>query len=318
MRKRKILVLSAFLATSILPALTAGQGAPKPLDGTVTLSGAWALYPMVVRWSEEFRKLQPRVRIDVQAGGAGKGMADALAGMADFGMVSREINPEELKKGAFPVAVVKDAVVATVSARNPYLKEIMKKGVSLKRFFEIWVSETAKTWGQVLGGGQPAAVHVFTRSDACGAADTWAAYLGKKQEDLGGVGVYGDPGLADAVRRDPLAVGFNNINFAYDPKTLKPVEGIAIVPIDLDGSGVIEPAEAVYASRDDITAAILRKAYPSPPARDLYLVSKGRPVRPAAAAFLRWILTDGQRFVAETGYIPVSAAQLKEALDRLK
>ena len=96
-------------------------------------------------------------------------------------------------------------------------------------------------------GGIPstAAIHVFTRSDACGAAETWAAYLGKKQEDLGGVGVYGDPGLADAVRRDPLGIGFNNVNFAYDPKTLEPVDGLAVVPIDLDGNGTIEPAEAV-------------------------------------------------------------------------
>jgi len=297
----------------------AGQTAPKPLSGTVTLSGAWALYPMAVRWAEEFKKDHPGVRIDVQAGGAGKGMADALMGMADFGMVSREINPEEVKRGALAFAVVKDGVVATVSARNPLLSEIMKRGIPRARFIEIWITGSVKTWGQALGGNpSKAAIHVFTRSDACGAAETWAAYLGKRQEDLGGVGVYGDPGLEDAVRRDPLAIGFNNINFAYDPKTLKPVAGIAVVPIDLDGSGLVEPSESVYATRDDITGAILRKVYPSPPARDLYLVSKGRPARPAAAAFLRWILTEGQRFTAESGYIPVGPEQLEKGLSILK
>ena len=307
-------LFAAFLGSFALP----GQAPSKPVQGRITLSGAWALYPMAVRWAEEFRKAQPRVRIDVQAGGAGKGMADALAGMADYGMVSREINPEEVKKGAWPFAVTKDAVVATVSARNPFLKDILKKGVSRARFVDIWITGAAITWGQVLEGKQTAAVHVYTRSDACGAADTWAAFLGKRQEDLAGVGVYGDPGLADAVRRDPLAVGFNNINFAYDPKTLRPVEGIAVVPIDLDGSGTVEPAESFYATRDDVTSAILRKAYPSPPARDLYLVSKGKPGRPAAVEFLRWVLTEGQRFVSETGYIPLSPDQLKEGLNRIK
>ncbi len=296
-----------------------GQTPPKPVTGTVTLSGAWALYPMAVKWAEEFKKVQPAVRVDVQAGGAGKGMADALTGMADFGMVSREINPEEIKKGALAFAVVKDGVVATVSSRNPLLGEILKRGLARESFVRIWITGAAKTWGQALGTAAASqAIHVFTRSDACGAAETWAAYLGKRQEDLGGVGVYGDPGLADAVRRDPLAIGFNNINFAYDPKTLKPVDGIAVVPIDLDGSGAIEPAEAVYATRDDITGAILKNVYPSPPARDLYLVSKGRPGRAAAAEFLRWVLTDGQRFVPETGYIPVGADRLKEGLSRLK
>jgi phosphate transport system substrate-binding protein len=305
MNAKRTTYLPILFAACVGSLTAAGQAPPKPLEGRVTLSGAWALYPMAVRWAEEFRKIQPRVRVDVQAGGAGKGMADALTGMADFGMVSREIFPEEVKKGAWAFAVTKDAVVATVSARNPFLKEILRKGVSRARFIDIWITGAKLTWGRVLGGGQTSAVHVFTRSDACGAADTWAAFLGKRQEDLAGVGVYGDPGLADAVRRDPLAIGFNNINFAYDPKTLRPVEGIAVVPIDLDGSGTVEPA-------------ILRNAYPSPPARDLYLVSKGKPGRPAAAEFLRWVLTEGQRFVAETGYIPLSPEQLGAGLDRIR
>jgi len=295
-----------------------GQAPAKPVQGSVSISGAWALYPMVLKWVEEFKKIHPGVKIDVQAGGAGKGMSDVLAGMADLGMVSRDVNPDEVKKGAFPIAVTKDAVVATVSARNPFLSEILKKGVSRARFIDLWVSGKDTSWGAILGSREAAAVHVFTRSDACGAAETWAAFLGKKQEDLAGVGVYGDPGLAEAVRRDPLAIGYNNINFAYDAKTLKPVGGIAIVPIDLDGSGAVEENERVYATRDDITAAIAKNVYPSPPARDLYLVAKGKPANAAALELVRWILTDGQKFVPETGYIGLSPEKLKEGLARLK
>lgn len=49
---------------------------PKGLKGTITISGAWALYPMVVKWAEEFGKAYPGVKIDVAAGGAGKGIAE--------------------------------------------------------------------------------------------------------------------------------------------------------------------------------------------------------------------------------------------------
>ena len=66
--------------------------------------------------------------IDISAGGAGKGIADALNGMVEIGMVSREIYPEELKKGAFPIAVTKDAVVAVVSEQNPTLNDILAEG----------------------------------------------------------------------------------------------------------------------------------------------------------------------------------------------
>lgn len=284
------------------------------LGGTITLSGAWALYPMALKWGEEFQKIHPEIRVDIQAGGAGKGIADALTGMVDLGMVSRDVRPEEMDKGARPIAVTKDAVVATVSARNPYLEEIRRKGITRTAFVEIWIGEGGASWGRVLGSGARESVRAFTRSDACGAAETWAAFLGRRQEDLGGVGVYGDPGLADAVRRDPLGIGFNNVNFAYDAATLKPIEGLAIVPIDLDGDGTLEPEESFYASRDDLTSAIARAAYPSPPARDLFLVSKGTPSRPAVVEFLRWILTEGQAFVAETGYIALPAEKLAEGL----
>ena len=306
-----VLAAASLVALSAVPAPGQSQ---VPVSGNLTLSGAWALYPMALKWVEEFQKLNPGVRIDVQAGGAGKGIADALAGMVDVGMVSREINPAEVGRGAFAVAVTKDAVVPTLSARNPLLKELLARGLKREEFVGLWITKTVTSWDALLGRKGKAEVHVYTRSDACGAAETWAAYMGKKQEDLGGVGVYGDPGLADAVKRDPLGVGFNNVNFAYDAKTLKPVAGIVICPIDLDGNGRLDPAESVYATRDDVTKAIAADVYPSPPARDLYFVTKGKPSKPALVAFLKWVLTEGQKFVPETGYIPLGAGKLADGL----
>jgi phosphate transport system substrate-binding protein len=285
-----------------------------PAKASLSLSGAWALYPLAVRWQEEFQKTHPGAVVDVQAGGAGKGIADALAGIVDVGMVSREINPAETAKGAVAIAVAKDAVVATINAKNPLLAEIRRRGLKKEEFAALWLRGAAVTWEALLGakGGNP--VRVFTRSDACGAAETWAAYLGGHQEDLAGVGVYGDPGLAEAVRRDPLAIGFNNVNYAYDAKTLRPVAGLEVCPIDLDGNGRVDPAESVYATRDDLVKAIAGGVYPSPPARDLYFVVKGPSVGPALAEFLVWVLTEGQRFVPEMGYIAVAPDRLAAGL----
>ena len=286
--------------------------------GRLSLSGAWALYPLAVRWQEEFQKSHPGVSVDVQAGGAGKGIADALAGVVDIGMVSREINPAEFEKGAVALAVAKDAVVATVSRKNPFLAEILKKGLRKESLAGIWMRKSAAAWEGLLGLSGKTPIHIFTRSDACGAAETWAAYLGGHQEDLGGVGVYGDPGLAEAVRRDPLAVGFNNVNFAYDAKTLKPVAGLEICPIDLDGNGLVDPGEAIYATRDDLVRAIAAGVYPSPPARDLYFVIKGQPALPLLAEFLEWVLTEGQKYVAEMGYIAVGPDRIASGLAVLR
>ena len=51
--------------------------------------------------------------------------------------------------------------------------------------------------------------------------------------------------------------------------------------------------------------AIAQGIYPSPPARELYLVSKGKPENPCVLAFLKWILGEGQKYVSVAGYVPL-------------
>ena len=60
--------LFAILVFSLISMFTLPvRPAPQELAGTVTLSGAWALYPMAVKWAEEFSKIHPKVRVEVQA-----------------------------------------------------------------------------------------------------------------------------------------------------------------------------------------------------------------------------------------------------------
>lgn len=292
--------------------------AQEKLKGTISLSGAWALYPMVVKWGEEFQKLYPDVKVDIAAGGAGKGIADALAKVVDIGMVSREINPAEEKKGAWWVSVTKDAVVPTVNESNPLITELLAQGVDRESFKDLWITGKTTKWNDVIKCKGDYQVHVYTRSDACGAAETWAKYLGKNQEDLLGIGVYGDPGLAEAVRKDALGIGFNNINYVYDAKSKKQVKGIKILPIDLNDDGKINSDEAFYSTRDDIVNAIAAGKYPSPPARDLNFVSGGKPTNKLVVAFIKWVLTNGQEYVPESGYIKLSPEILNEQLNKLE
>jgi phosphate transport system substrate-binding protein len=308
-------VMSAAPTTTPLP--VPNQNVSSELRGRLALSGAWALYPLALRWAEEFHKLHPAVRIDVQAGGAGKGIADVLSGAVDIGMVSRDINPAETEKGALALAVAKDAVVPTLNRKNPLLAEILRRGLKKEEFAAIWITQAATTWEGLLGRTGKTPIRVYTRSDACGAAETWAAYLGKRQEDLNGVGVYGDPGVAEAVRRDALGIGYNNVNFAYDARTAKPVEGLEICPVDLNGNGTLDPGENIYSSRGDLIKAIAANVYPSPPARELYFVLKGKPRTALLLEFMTWILTAGQGFAPEMGYLPMSPERAAEGLAAL-
>lgn len=288
------------------------------LSGRISISGAFALYPLAVQWAEEFQKLHPDVRIELSAGGAGKGIADVLAGAVDLGMVSREIEEEEFAKGAEAFAVAKDAVVATVNANNPNIDVILKRGLTQQAAIGLWITGEVKTWGQVLGTDNADAVSVYTRSDACGAAGTWAKWLGKKQDDLLGTAVYGDPGVAQAVQKDVNGIGPNNIGYAYDTKTLKPAPGILVAPIDVNNNGQIDPEENFYDSLDKLAKAIADGLYPAPPARNLYLVTNGNPSDPVVKEFLSYVLTDGQKQASPHGYIPIALDVADQQLKRLQ
>ncbi len=319
-----LLLLLLLLAACTAPAAQPnGDGGDTGADAatvdgetvSISVSGAFALFPMMTVWAEEYSNLHPNVTFDVQGGGAGKGMTDMLTGAADIAMLSREARQEELDQGSFLVPVTIDAVIGTFNANNPYVDQLLAKGITPEEAGRIWISGETTTWGQWLGTAPTtAAINVYTRSDSAGAAEMWSKFAtGQTQEDLKGIAVNGDPGLAEAVRQDPLGVGFNNIGFTYDPATGLPNEGLQVIPIDLNGNGHIDPSEDFYSTRDKLTQAIADEVFPFPPARVLYLVTKGEPSQ-TIKKFYRWVLTDGQAFVPAAGYVALTDAKLQEAL----
>jgi phosphate transport system substrate-binding protein len=316
-------VVGVVVAALIVPLLAAcgGQSAAESqggdLRGTITASGAFALYPMMVKWGEEYQKLHPGVQFDISAGGAGKGMTDALGGQVDIGMVSRGIKPEEENQGAYWVSVVKDAVFPGVNEKNPVLQDLLSKGVTHDQFVDIFITGKIKTWGELVGRPEITdEIHVYTRSDSCGAADAWAKYLGKTQEDLLGIGVYGDPGIAEAVAKDPLGIGYNNLGYAYDATSGKPVTGLVVLPLDANGNGQAG-ADEVMDTKAKAMQAVATNKYPSPPARALNIVTKGKPSG-LVRDFILWTLTDGQKFVDSAGYVALSQDLLNEGLQKIK
>jgi len=94
---------------------------------------------MMITWAEEFQALHPKVRIDISAGGAGKVMADTLAGAVDIGMISRGITSEEVAGGAYGIAVTRDAFFATISVQNPVLDQLLRQGITSEVLAGLYV-----------------------------------------------------------------------------------------------------------------------------------------------------------------------------------
>lgn len=292
---RKVLDLLAVILLSAVG--SAASGTEKAPSGTVTLSGAWAIYPTAVAWAEAFQKKYPGVKIDVSAGGAGKGASDVIAGLVDIGMVSREPDPSEIKMGVVPVYILHDAVFPVVSMKNPALNDLLKKGIKKKMWSDIYVTGRITDWKDITGNKLNKPIHVYTRSDSCGAAASWAAYLGKKQEDLRGVGIYGDPGVLEAVKRDPLGIGYSNFSYVFTREG-DLVEGTKLVPIDSSENGLAD-ADEICETRTEAVKAIRSGKYPA--TRKNYFFVKGKP-EGQIKEFIKFALSEeGTKIIDEIG-----------------
>ncbi len=92
-----------------------------------------------------------------------------------------------------------------------------------------------------------------------------------------------------------------------------------MVPIDLNNNGKIDSDENFYNSMNDIIAAIASGKYPSPPARELYFVMKGNPKNNKVLTdFIRWVLSDGQKYVNDAGYITLSNERIETEKQKLQ
>jgi len=225
----------------------------------INFSGAFALYPLNLTWSEEYKKAHPDIVFNIQPGGAGKGLTDALTGNADVGMFSREISDNELSKGVWYIALAKDAVLPTISANNPYIDSLRMRGLTKEALKNIFIDQEPTTWEDLLNikNSNPHKINVYSRSDASGAAESWAAFFGEHQDNLKGVAMMGDPGIANAVKNDVNGIGFNNTQYIFDMGTGNKVSGLEILPLDVNGNGKIDSTENFYDNINAVENAVL-------------------------------------------------------------
>jgi phosphate transport system substrate-binding protein len=311
--------LFSFFALAVIIAF-AGCEQSQTNSKKINFSGAFALYPLNIKWSEEYKKSHPDIIFNIQPGGAGKGLTDALAGNADAGMFSREISDNEMNKNVWYIALAKDAVFATINTNNPYIDLLKTQGLKKDDLKNIFITGTPVTWEALLNlpNKTQHKINVYTRSDASGAAESWSAYFNMHQDDLKGIGMMGDPGIADAVKKDANGIGFNNPQYIFELQTGEKIPGIEILPLDVNGNGKIDSLENFYSNLSALEYAAINDKYPSPPIRYLYFVCKQKPTNPVLLDYFKWVLTDGQQFIKGAGYVPLTEDVIQEQLDKLK
>lgn len=104
-------VIGALVASALVVSGCARSGGEK-----LVVTGSSTMAPVVAELAERYERAHPGLRIDVQSGGSSRGISDVRTGLADIGMVSRELEESESDLHADPIA--RDGIGIIVNARN--------------------------------------------------------------------------------------------------------------------------------------------------------------------------------------------------------
>jgi phosphate transport system substrate-binding protein len=251
--------------------------------------GSDTLVNLALAWAEAYMKLFPQVRISVTGGGSGTGIAAMINGTVDIANASRAMTAEETTaaeaNGITPVefVVARDAIAVVVHPSNPV------SGLTLQQISDIYTHKITN-WRQV--GGEDRPIVLLSRESNSG---TYVYFLenvvrmGDSQSDLlfspDTLLMPSSEGISVEVRQNPNAIGYDGLGY------VTPDQKVLAVAHDSESEYVLPSVETVNDG-----------SYPV--SRPLYMYSAGQPTG-QVAAYLSWILSDGQALVVDLGFVPL-------------
>ena len=91
----------------------------KPVSGKITISGSSSVTPVMEKLKEAYCALNKDVTIELQQSDSSTGMKDAMNGVSDIGMASRELKDEEAAELQATV-IAKDGIAVIVNNDNTF------------------------------------------------------------------------------------------------------------------------------------------------------------------------------------------------------
>lgn len=245
----------------------------KDASGTIKIAGGTAHIPVMQVAAKNIMKSNPDIRISIAGGGSGVGIKQVGEGLVNIGNSGRKPTPEEVKKYGlkmFKWAI--DGVGIVVNPANPV------KSLTRQQLKDIFAGKTTN-WKAL--NGPDKRINVYTRDESSGTR----AVFWKKAIDKGDITaeanfVVSNGAMKTAVANDPYAIGYVSVGHIDD----------SVTPVALDG--VVPTLETVKNGTYTV-------------ARGLYSNTKGDPDKLTGLLIAYLLSPEGQKIVAEKGFIPV-------------
>lgn len=280
----------------------------EKLTGEIAIAGSSTVFLIADEAKEAFSALHPELKIGLGEGGTGGGFDKFGRGEIDIANASRPIKDAEAKvcqeKGVeyVELKLAIDGLSVVVNSKNNFcealtvaqLKQLWAPGSTVSKWSELnpaWPAEKIELYGADVKSGT---FDYFTEVIVGKAKQSRSDYTYNSDDNI----------LVQGVAGDQYSLGY--FGYAY---YLANKDKLKIVKIAAgeDISAAVAPTEET----------ILSGTY-KPLSRPLFVyANKASLKKPQVAAFLKFLLNDGQKCVKESGYIQLPEADLAEARRRL-
>lgn len=317
----------------LLTGLCATVLAVATLTAQTQINGAGATFPnpIYTKWFSEYNKLHGDVRINYQSVGSGAGIQQMIKKTVFFGATDGPMTPEQMQSAPGKILHFPTVLGAVVPVYNvPGISQELKFSGDL--LANIILGKVTK-WNDAAiatlnpGVNLPSTdITVVHRSDGSGTTYIWVDYLSKVSPEFKktvgvatsvkwpvGVGGKGNEGVAGLVSQTPGSIGYVELIYALQTK-------IAYGTVqNMSGKFVKASTDAVTAAASSAASKMpsdFRVSITNAPGDDVYPISsftwlllyqdaQDKKQAKTMVDFLKWALTDGQKFAPDLGYAPL-------------
>lgn len=296
------------LATASAVVLAAcGGGVSARGVAQVTLDGSSTVFPISEAVAEEFRKINPSIRLTVGISGTGGGFQKFCHGETDIAEASRPIATTEMAACAragieyIELPIAYDGIAIVVHPRATWVSAIAV--AELKRMWEPAAQGAVTRWSQVRAGWPDREIHLFGAGVDSGTYDYFTlAVTGTARASRGDFTSSEDDNvLVQGVANDELALGFVPYSYYENYR-----DRLKLLP--LDDSDAANGEAAVLPTPESIRSGAYR-----PLSRPVFIyVSKVASERAAVQRFVEFYLAEVELLAREVHYVGLGPGLYKE------
>ena len=238
---------------------------------SVTITGSTSVTPFAEHLAELYQKQHSGMVINIQGLGSSAGIRAAIDGVAEIGMSSRELKPEETEQ-LDQVVIAHDALALIVHPTNPI------SDVSSEQIKGIF-SGAIRSWADV--GGPPQPIVLVSREAGSGTFGAFEDLVMKGTPITTAAMRQGSNGaIRQIVGEDPNAIGYISLGIV-DP---------TVKALSIDG---------VRAATSNVEAGQYKLVRPF-----LFVWRKGRQLSPLASSFVEYVMSpEGQQELVNAGLV---------------